>query len=104
MLRRPGTRVRAVVAITASAVAPLIATDVHAADITTTYGAATGSWNDPGKWSSNPLFPHNADGLTYDAVLNNAGTVTLNQDIVLNKYTFSSGTTSGTFNLTCLEL
>jgi hypothetical protein len=85
-------------------VVPLISGVAGAADITSTYTAATGSWNDPGKWSSNPQFPHNADGLTYDAVLANAGAVTLNQDVILNKYTFSSGTTTGTFNLTCLEL
>ena len=65
-----------------------------AADVVATWNGTTGNWNDSTKWSS-ALFPDNGNGgFTYDAI-QNAGTVTVNLAIIIEKYTFSSGTNTG---------
>ncbi len=46
-------------------------------------------------------FPNNGNGgvATYDAVLANGSTITLDQNITIQRFTLSSGTVTGTFNL-----
>ena len=66
-----------------------------AADVIATWNSITGNWSDFTQWSSNPLFPNNGNGgFTYDAI-QNAGVLTVNQAITIEKYTFSGGTNTG---------
>lgn len=61
----------------------------------------SGNWTDASLWNTNPLFPNNGNGgATFNASLTNGATVTLNQDIVIESFTQSSGTVAGSFNLT----
>src|SRR5262245_12140024 len=63
-----------------------------AADVTSTWNGTTGNWSDATRWSSNPNFPNNGNGgFTYDAIIN-SGSVTLDQDIAIEKLTLSGGT------------
>ncbi len=62
---------------------------MHAADQTATWDNTDNKWTDSAHWST-ALFPDNA-GLTYDAV-HSEGTITLDQDITIEKYTQSGGT------------
>jgi hypothetical protein len=78
-----------------------------AADVTSTWKAASGDWSAPTNWTPKTNFPNNGNGgLTYDAVLGNDGTITLDRDITIQKYTQSNGTltSSGNFTLTVNEL
>jgi hypothetical protein len=78
-----------------------------AADVTSTWKAASGDWSAPTTWTPKTNFPNNGNGgLTYDAVLGNDGTITLDRDITIQKYTQSNGTltSSGNFTLTVNEL
>lgn len=61
----------------------------RAADVISTWDSSSNPWTS-NHWSS-PLFPHNGNGgFTYDAVIN-GGTVTLDQDVVLEKLAFTGG-------------
>ena len=77
---------------------------VSAANVTATWNVASGNWGVSGNWSNSPVtanFPNNGNGgFTYDAVLNNGGTVTLDQDITILKFLLSGGTLAGTRSLT----
>lgn len=77
---------------------------VTAADFTATWNGTTGNWSDATKWSTNPAFPNNGVN-TFDAV-QSSGTVTLTQDIAIQKLSMSSSATNngGGFNLTLNDL
>lgn len=60
----------------------------------------TGVWNDPTKWSSDPLYPCNGNGgQNFDVSIPN-GTVTLNLDCDVDAFSYSTGTLDGDFDLT----
>jgi hypothetical protein len=60
-------------------------------DITSTWNGAIGNWTDNTKWAPNTYFPHNGNGaLTFDAIVN-SGTVTLNQNIGIQRLTLGGG-------------
>ena len=97
-------RRRAASALTTSA-AVLCALPAIAADVTSTWNAASGNWGTASNWTNLPVaggFPNNGNGgvATYDAVLSNGGTITLDQNIVIERFTLSSGTVTGSFDLT----
>ncbi|MEZ5385318.1 MAG: PEP-CTERM sorting domain-containing protein [Prosthecobacter sp.] len=76
---------------------------IHAADFGATWNGTTGNWSDATKWSTNPVFPNNGVN-TFDA-LQSAGTLTVNQDITIQKFTMNGGTNTGAgFALTTNEL
>ena len=87
-----------------NSVAPVL---VNAADVTSTWSAGSGNWSNAANWSPNTFFPNNGNGgLSYDAVLSNGGTITLDQNIVIEKFTLTAGTLTGTtaFTLTLNDL
>jgi hypothetical protein len=70
-----------------------------AAQVNSTWNGTTGNWSDFTKWSTNPLFPNNGNGgNNYNATVN-GGTVTLDQDISIEKLTIGGGTITGSSNL-----
>ena len=76
-----------------------------AADVTSTWNASNGNWSVNANWTNAPVlggFPNNGNlgVLTYDAILGNGGTITLDQNIVLEKFTIANGSVTGSFNLT----
>ncbi len=79
----------------------------RAADITSTWTAANGDWDNPANWDSNPQFPNNG-GQTFDAVIDAGGpdyTVTLDttvaiEDLTLNSASATVAHTAGTFTAT----
>src|SRR6185436_17472488 len=81
---------------------------VSASDVLSTYRGVTGNWGVNANWSNNPAlggFPNNGNGgvATYDAVIN-SGTVSLDQNIAIQKLTFTGGTIASNFNLTANDL
>ncbi|HEX2475742.1 MAG TPA: hypothetical protein VHK01_13405, partial [Lacipirellulaceae bacterium] len=92
----------------------LLAEIVFAADVTSTWSAATsGNWNANANWTNAPAlggFPNNGNGgvVTYDAVINASGapyTVTLStnvtiEDLLLNSVDATLAHMSGTFTAT----
>ena len=92
----------------------LAAAPLFAADVTSTWSAATsGVWNANGNWLNVPAlggFPNNSNGgvATYDAVISTTGpayTVTLNTNITVEDLLLSSANatinhTAGTFTAT----
>ena len=96
---RPARRIT--LAICAASIAAFCTAD--AADFTSTWTggsalwSAFANWNTPGAPAG--TFPNNG-AFTYDAILSNGGTITLDQNIVIQKFTLSSGTLAGNFNLT----
>jgi len=83
----------------------LLSAHAPAADQTATWNGTIGNWTDVTRWSTNPLFPNNGNGgFTFDAV-QNAGTVTVNQNITIEKLTMSGGTNAAAgFTLTANDL
>src|SRR5687767_10073043 len=74
-----------------------------AADITSTWNGSTGNWSDATKWSSNPLFPNNGAS-TFD-VIHNGGSLTVDQNIAIQKLNYSGGNLGGAgFTLTLNDL
>ena len=78
---------------------------LRAADVTSTWNVGAGNWGVNGNWINAPAiggFPNNGNGgvATYDAVLANGSTITLDQNTTIQKFTLSSGTLTGGFNLT----
>ena len=97
-------RRRATSALLASAAA-LCALPAIAADVTSTWSTASSNWGVNANWTNVPAlggFPSNGNlgVLTYDGVLANGGTITLDQNITIQKFTLSSGIVTGSFNLT----
>ena len=74
----------------------------QAADIISTWDGSGNNWSDIAHWDSNPLFPNN-NGQTFDAIINN-GTVTLDLDIEIEKFTHTGGVIAGDFDLTVVDL
>jgi hypothetical protein len=77
----------------------------RAADQTAIWDNSSNVWTAPGHWST-ALFPNNGNGgFTYDAVVG-GGTVTLDQNITILRYTQSAGTLTGVnpFTLTVNEV
>lgn len=78
--RRSSPR-RACSAIRLAVVAGLatgLASHALAQQVTSTWQGGSGSWSDATRWSTNPLYPNNAGGQTFVAVLpQGTGTVTL---------------------------
>src|SRR5688572_10798885 len=73
------------------------------ADITSTWNGSTGNWSDATKWSSNPLFT-NTGASTFD-VIQDAGSLALDQAITIQKFNLSAGVQNGGgFTLTLNEL
>ncbi len=76
----------------------------RAADFTSTWNGTTGNWTDTGRWttpSAPGTFPNNG-GSTYDAI-QTAGTITLNQNITIQKFTLSGGQLQVVSNFTTNE-
>ncbi len=79
-----------------------------AAQVTSTYSGSADNWT-TAAWSNSPAmggFPNNGNAgvATYDAVLSGTGTLTLDQDIAIQKFTMAGGTVNGSFNLTTNDL
>ncbi len=93
-----GFRARALACLVLAA---LLARPALAADITSTWDGTTNNWSSA-HWSNVPstsFFPNNGNGgFTYDAVIN-SGTVTLDQEIAIQKLTFGGGAINGNNDL-----
>jgi hypothetical protein len=76
----------------------LLASPASGLVINSTWNGTVGNWSDATRWSSNPLFPNNGGGNTYNATIS-AGTVTVDTPITIDALTFSGGTLTGTQNL-----
>ena len=72
-----------------------------AADVVATWNNTTGNWNDAAQWSSNPAFPNNG-AQTFDAI-QTGGTLTLNQNITIEKYTLSGGSNTSAGSILTLN-
>ena len=86
----------------------LFARSAHAAAVTSTWKVGSGVWSASTNWTNAPFLggsPNNGNAgvATYDAVVP-SGTVTLDTNIVIQKFTQSGGTVGGSFNLTANEL
>ncbi len=68
------------------------------ADSSAKWLGGSGNWSDPLQWDSNPNYPNN-NSTTYDATIND-GTVTLNQDITIQRLFMNGGTLDGSSTLT----
>ena len=87
-------------ALSAAAIT-LSCASAFAADFTSTWFISDGIWGDAANWSPSAFFPKNGNGgATYDAVLGNGATITLDQNIVIQQFTHTSGTVTGSFSLT----
>lgn len=79
----------------------------HAANISSVWRNVSGTWTNAANWTNFPLtvnFPDNGNGgFTYDATVG-GGTVTVDKDIVILKFTQTAGTIGGNFTLTANEL
>ena len=63
------------------------------------WDGSIGTWITAAKWSTNPVFPNNNSSSLYDVEID-AGQVTLNVDVSINKLTVNGGTLTGSNNLT----
>ncbi len=80
-------------------------TALLAADFSAIWDGGNGTWDDPLHWSTNPNYPDNNNGVSYDATINH-GTVTLDRNITIQSLFlsgFSATTLSGAFSLTLNE-
>jgi hypothetical protein len=68
---------------------PLLSSS-SAADFSAIWDSHSGNWDDPLHWSTNPNYPNNASGVTYDAIID-IGHVTLNRDITIQRLYLSFG-------------
>src|SRR5690348_2570626 len=60
----------------------------QAATITSTWTGGNSNWSTAGNWSPSANFPNNGNGgagVTYDAILNNGGTINLDENITIQK-------------------
>ena len=73
------------------------------AQTNSTWNGTTGNWTDATRWSTNPIFPNNGQpsgGDLYNAIIS-SGTVTLDQNIVIQGLTLGAGgAINGSSNLT----
>ncbi len=78
---------------------------VSAADFSAIWDGGNGNWDAPSHWSTNPNYPNNDSGVTYDATINH-GTVTLDRNITIQRLFLNGGsatTLSGAFSLALNE-
>ena len=79
----------------------------RAANISSVWRNVSATWTNAVNWTNFPLtvnFPDNGNGgFTYDATVG-GGSVVLEQDIVVQKFTHTAGTVSGVKSLTANEL
>ena len=78
---------------------------LFAANFTSTWIGFDGIWGNPNNWSTPDAFgtfPNNGAS-TYDAVLSNSGTRTLDQNITIERLTLSAGAVIGSGDLTLNE-
>jgi PEP-CTERM motif-containing protein len=75
--------------------------DSSAADFSAIWDGGNGNWGDSVHWSTNPNYPNNTGGVTYDAAIN-SGNVTLDRDITIQRF-FLNGGLSGDFALNLNE-
>ena len=101
-LQRLGRKSRAARSIRAICAASIAAfASVHGADFTSTWTGANGLWSAFANWNTPGaagVFPNNGVS-TFDAILSNGSTITLDLNITIEKFTLSSGTLAGGFNL-----
>jgi hypothetical protein len=83
-------------------VAAGFATPAIAADVSASWVGGAGDWSDPAHWSTNPAFPNNDDGVTYDAVVNPITyfDVTLTQPVTIEKLSLARVNLVGNSDLT----
>jgi hypothetical protein len=86
-------------------------TQASAADVSAVWDNFNGNWGDPFHWNTNPNYPNNTGGVTYDATIN-GGVITLDRNITIQRLFFNSsvngihgiyGSISGPFELTLNE-
>lgn len=75
-----------------------------AADFAPKWQGGSDVWTHIGSWTQG-TFPNNGTpSPTYDVTLDNGSTVTLTQDIAIQKFTLHTGTVTGAFSLTANDL
>jgi len=86
-----------IVACACSALLPFQTAQSEAADMTSTWITAAGVWSVSTNWST-PFFPQNGNGgFTYDAILGNGGSITLDStQIIIQDFSLQSGQITGT--------
>src|SRR3954451_8776702 len=100
MSRAPVRLLRALLLL-AAGLAAAVAPQARAQTVTATWNGTSGNWTDAALWNVPPNFPNNGQGgFNYNAVVNGGGTLTLDQAIVIEQLTFSSGTITGANDLT----
>ncbi len=77
----------------------LLPSAIFSADISATWLNGIGNWTDATQWNTNPNYPNNASGVTYDAIIN-TGNVTLDQNITIEQLLLNGGKLDGSFDLT----
>jgi hypothetical protein len=77
-----------------------------AADFTAIWNGGTGNWSDPLQWNTNPNYPNNTGGITYDAAISH-GFANLDVDVVIQRLSLggshSSTRLTGSSQLTLNE-
>jgi hypothetical protein len=74
-----------------------------AADFSAIWDGGNGNWGDSLHWSTNPNYPNNTGGVTYDATIN-GGNATLDRNITIQTFFFNDlGVLNGAFALTIDE-
>ena len=73
-----------------------------AADFSAIWDGGNGNWGDALHWNTNPYYPNNTGGITYNATIN-SGTVTLDRDITIQRFFFNGGILTGAAELTLSE-
>lgn len=73
-----------------------------AADVSATWLGGDGNWGDATQWNTNPNYPNNGNGVTYDATIN-SGTAALDRDITIQRFFLNGGALTGSFDLTLKE-
>ncbi len=71
--------------------------DSPAADFSAVWNGGNGNWSDALHWNTNPNYPNNGGGITYDATIN-GGTVTLDRDITIQRFFFNGNVNGGILN------
>jgi hypothetical protein len=83
-------------------VATLFPQTASSADFSAIWDGGSGNWSDPLHWNTDPNYPNNGGGFTYDATIN-AGSVTLDRNITIQRLYLNNGTLSGAFELALNE-
>ncbi len=71
---------------------------IQGADVSATWLGATGNWTEAANWDTNPVYPNNGSGTTFDATIN-GGDVTLDQNITLQQLFYNGDKLEGSFDL-----